>query len=86
MITKYIISALAILTVATGGYAWYVDKKSEGQAVVIERLENQLMNCSIRMNKIQEDVRDDATVDDPSLFDVPDGWLMPTPGPDTGGN
>ncbi|HEY7823812.1 MAG TPA: hypothetical protein VIG24_13300, partial [Acidimicrobiia bacterium] len=85
MILKYIVSALAILTVVSGGFAWYADKKLSRQADQIETLQNQLANCSARMGKILEDAKDDATVGDPSLFDVPDGWLLPSPGAGTGG-
>ena len=86
MIIKYAMAALAITTVVSGGYAWYADRKLGKQADRIEMLESKLANCSARVKNIEEDARDDATVDDPSLFDVPDGWLLPSPGAGTGGN
>jgi len=76
MITKYLISALAITTVLAGGYAWYADRKLDRQEATIKSLENRLANCSARVQNILEDAQDDATVDDPSLFDVPDSWMF----------
>ena len=76
MITRYVISALALTAVSAGGYAWYADKRVDRLAAEVESLENRLGNCSARVKNIQEDAQDDATVDDPSLFDVPDSWMF----------
>lgn len=85
MITKYIISALSAALLAMGGYVWYVDSKLNRQSAEMERLENALGNCSARLKNIREDAKDDATVDDPSVFPVPDDWMFPG-GTDTGGD
>lgn len=85
MILKYAMAALAITTVVSGGYAWYADRKLGKQADRIEMLESKLANCLARVKNIEEDARDDATVDDPGLYNVPSQWMLPE-GPGTGGN
>jgi len=43
------------------------------------RLAGQIATCNARIGNILEDRESDQTVDDPNNFNVPDGWLMPSP-------
>ena len=43
-----------------------------------ERLGVSLQTCSARIENIREDMESDETVSDPSLFIVPDNWMLPT--------
>jgi len=51
---------------------WIQDLEKENK-----NLSKELDNCSERVKNILEDAEDDATVDNPSDFDVPPSWMRP---------
>lgn len=66
-----VMSTLGVASVAS--YAAYKTHASALQK--IEELSLRLQTCNARLMDIAEDKQSDATVTDPSLFDVPDHWM-----------
>lgn len=65
-----LMSALGWIWLQSG---WYDDLAQENDA-----LTSQIETCTARITNIIEDAKDDALVNDPLDFVVPDGWLLPS--------
>jgi len=72
-----LLGATSAALLAAGGWIWLQSGWLDDAQAENERLTNQLTTCSARVTNILEDMRDDATVDDPGGFPVPDGWMPP---------
>jgi len=77
-LTKYALIAALTGALALAGLLVWEKSKNALLAADVERLTASLATCSARITNIKEDMEDDATVTDPSLFDVPDSWMRET--------
>lgn len=78
MLSRYIMMAVLAAAIATGIWITWLQRENNQLEAENERLQNKMETFSERMRNIIEDREDDATVDHPSDFDVPDGWLLPS--------
>jgi len=77
-VMPYITAALLSTLVAAGGWIWLQERKIDKLEQEARIFEARISTCMARMKNILEDERDDASVDDPRDFDVPDRWLLPS--------
>lgn len=77
MITRYALIAALVAGIAAAGWIALLQLENSALQAENERLTNRLATCSARVRNIMEDIKDDARVDDPNAFDVPDRWLLP---------
>lgn len=72
--------AVGAIAISAGG-AFYIQHLSgniDNLKNENARLVGQLETCSARVSNILEDKESDSTVSNPSDFDVPDGWILPS--------
>lgn len=78
--TEYLLAGAAAIALATGGYAYMADQRSEALRVQVAQTQGELMTCGARLNNLLEDIQSDNQIDnlpDSALRTVPDHWLRP---------
>jgi len=76
MITRYALIAALLAAIAGGGWITLLQIENSRLSAKNDHLSAQLETCGARIKNIVEDQADDATVNDPGDFDIPDGWLF----------
>jgi len=76
-VTKYALIAGLVACLGLGGAAWWFQASAARLRAENKVLSARLFACDARSANLEEDKKSDATVNDPSEFDVPDHWLRP---------
>lgn len=75
----YIAAGAVVISAGGAFYIQHLTGRIDALKHENARLTGQVLTCNARVGNILEDKESDATVSDPGDFDVPDGWLMPSP-------
>jgi len=80
MLNEYVIGAVTVVMLSTGGWGYYQKHRADVLAVEAVALRAELMTCGARLSNILADVESDREVDnipDDQLHNVPSHWLRP---------